>query len=255
MKRRTRLLALGASLAVLATTPLVAAHAAGTEPEPRADGPGYEILFVRHGHSTYPAPEEELSPTGIQQADKLVDFLDEKKIASVDSSIMVRTYQTADGVAADHDLPVLADEDIREVELPSKDPAVVGRILASWVTDPASRDNAFGGDENYHDVQERWKPWWARYVREHRNDRGTGVVVAHGGIFGLMLPETCANKPSLPFPDQFPGNTEMIKARLKPDGSLVCTAWKVSPDPRPGDPTSYYYEVDPVTGEATKVQY
>lgn len=255
MKRRTRILALGASLAVLATTPLVAAHEAGADPKAKSTGAGYEILFVRHAHSSYPAPEEELSPTGIAQADKLVDFLDDKQISSVDSSIMVRTYQTADGVAADHDVPVLADEDIREVELPSKDPTEVGRIMATWVTDPSTRDNAFGGNESFNDVQERWKPWWARYVREHRNDRGTGVVVAHGGIYGLMLPETCANKPDLAFPEQFPGNTEMIKATLEPDGSLVCTAWKVSPDPRPGDPTSYYYEIDPVTGAAVKVQY
>jgi broad specificity phosphatase PhoE len=255
MKRRIRLSALGASLAVLATTTLVAAHEAGADPKPMGDGPGYEILFVRHAHSTYPEPEEELSATGIAQAAKLVDFLADEKVASVDSSIMVRTYQTADGVAADHDVPVLADEDIREVELPSKDPAVAGRILASWVMDPSTRDDAFGGDENYYDVQDRWKPWWARYVREHRADRGTGVVVAHGGIYGLMLPETCANKPDLPFSDRFPGNTEMIKARLLPNGSLVCTEWKVSPAPRHGDPSSYYYEIDPVTGEAVKVQY
>lgn len=255
MNRRTRLCALGASLAVLATLPLAVAREAGADPKPRAGGPGYEILFVRHAHSTYPVPEEELSPTGIAQAAKLVDFLDEEKISSVDSSIMVRTYQTADGVAADHDVPVLADEDIREVELPSKDPAVAGRIMASWVMDPSTRDDSFGGEEDYYDVQERWQPWWARYVREHRDDRGTGVVVAHGGIFGLMLPETCANEPELSFSDRFPGNTEMIKARLQRDGTLVCTAWKVSPDPRPGDPTSYYYEIDPVTGEAVKVQY
>ncbi|MEI7056702.1 histidine phosphatase family protein [Nocardioides sp. CCNWLW239] len=254
MKRRTRLLALGSSLAVLATMPLVAAHA-DADQRPRSTGSGYEILFVRHAHSAYPAPEEELSPTGIQQADALVDYLADERITSVDSSIMVRTYQTADGVAADHDVPVLADEDIREVELPSKDPAEVGRIMATWSTDPSTRDDAFGGQESFNDVRDRWKPWWARYVREHRNDRGTGVVVAHGGIFGLMLPETCANKPDLAFPEQFPGNTEIIKATLEPNGSLVCTAWKVSPTPRPGDPTSYYYEIDPETGEAVKVQY
>jgi broad specificity phosphatase PhoE len=170
---------------------------------------------------------------------------------------MVRTYQTADGVAADHDVPVLADEDLREVELVSKDERVAGGILASWVMDPSTRGNDFGGAENYYDVKERWDRWWTQYAREHRNDRGTGVVVAHGGIYGLMLPETCANKPQLPFSERFPGNTEMIKAHLNPNGTLVCTAFGVSPDPagmpnRDGSP-HYYYEVDPVTGASTKV--
>jgi len=255
MKRRTRLPALAAAIAVLATTPAVVGLQAEADPKPKLAAPGYDILFVRHAHSTYPVPEEELSPTGIAQADKLVAFLAGEPLASVDSSIMVRTYQTADGVAADHDLPVLADEDLREVELVSKDERIAGGIMASWVMDPSTRDNAFGGGENYYDVQERWNRWWTQYAREHRNDRGTGVVVAHGGIYGLMLPETCANKPQLPFSERFPGNTEMIKAHLNPNGTLICTAFGVSPDPKPdaqGNP-HHYYEVDPVTGASTKV--
>jgi broad specificity phosphatase PhoE len=258
MKRRTRLSALAATIAVLATTPaVVGLQGADADPKPKLADPGYDILFVRHANSTYPVPEEELSPLGIQQAAKLVTFLHNEPIESVDSSIMVRTYQTADGVAADHDVPVLADEDLREVELVSKDERVAGGILASWVLDPSTRSNSFGGAENYDDVKERWDRWWTQYAREHRNDRGTGVVVAHGGIYGLMLPETCANKPQLPFSERFPGNTEMIKAHLNPNGTLVCTAFGVSPDPasmpnRDGSP-HYYYEVDPVTGAATQV--
>lgn len=227
--RRTRLAALAASIAVLATTPAVVALEAGAEPKPKAGAPGYDILFVRHAHSTYPVPEEELSPTGIQQAQVLVDYLRDEPIASVDSSIMVRTYQTADGVAADHDVPVLADEDLREVELPSKDPAVAGPILYTWLVLGQERDNGFGG-ESYDEVQVRWERWWTQYAREHRNDRGTGVVVAHGGIFALMLPETCTNEVTPEFSmANVPSNTGIVKAHLNPNGTLVCTEWNVNP--------------------------
>ncbi|TNM36511.1 histidine phosphatase family protein [Nocardioides albidus] len=234
MKTRSRLVAGLATLAVAAATPVVAGGGAGADPQPHAVGPGYDLLFVRHAHTTYPVPEQELSPLGIQQANTLVDFLADEDIRSVDSSIMVRTYQTADGVAADHDVPVLADEDIREVEfdlegIPQAQwNAKIGPILASWLHGE-ERDNGFGG-ESYYDVQERWDRWWTQYVREHRDDKGTGVVVAHGAIFAIMLPTACTNEVTGDFALQnVQSNTGIVKAHLNPNGTLICTEWNVNP--------------------------
>ena len=46
-------------------------------------------------------------------------------------------------------------------------------------------------------------------------------------------------------------------AHLNPNGTLVCTAFGVSPDPaampNPDGSPHHYYEVDPVTGASTKV--
>ncbi|MBT2248190.1 histidine phosphatase family protein [Arthrobacter sp. BHU FT2] len=61
---------------------------------------------MRHANTHYPVPEQELSPLGIQQATVLAEKLSEFPIASVDTSMMVRSFQTGDNIAADHDLPV-----------------------------------------------------------------------------------------------------------------------------------------------------
>ena len=86
MKRRTRLSAFAATIAVLATTPAVVGLQADADPKPKVNDPGYDILFVRHAKSVYPVPEEELNALGIQQAAKLVEYLHDAPIRSVDSS-------------------------------------------------------------------------------------------------------------------------------------------------------------------------
>jgi len=232
MNRRIRLAA--ALAATLVATPLAVTAHAGAGPAPRAVAPGYDLLFVRHAHTHYPMPEQELSPLGIAQAATLVDHLHDEPIASVDSSIMVRTFQTADGVAADHDVPVVADEDIREVEfdlegVPQEQwNARIGPILHAWLHGQ-QRDNGFGA-ESYDEVKERWDRWWTQYVREHRTDKGTGVVVAHGAIFALMLPEACTNEVTPEFAlANIQRNTGIVRAHLNPDGTLICTAWNVDP--------------------------
>lgn len=234
-KLMSRRLRLGTALAATATTaaliaapPMLASGVDATAAP--APGPGYDILFVRHAHTTYPVPEEELSPTGIVQAAALVERLADEPIRSVDSSIMLRAFQTADGVAADHDVPVLADEDIREVEFDldgipqSQWTAHYLPILTQWLHGE-ERDNGFGA-ESYDDVQARWDRWWDDYVREHRNDKGAGVVVAHGGVLALMLPATCSNEVTAEFSlSHILANTGMVKAHLSPNGRLECTEW------------------------------
>ena len=216
---------------ILAASPLVLiGNDADAGPAPKGTHPGYDVLFVRHAHTTYPVPEEELSPRGIEQASALVDRFRSAPIRSVDSSIMVRAYQTADGVAADHDVPVLADEDIREVQFdltgmsPAEQLSHYHDVMTAWLHGE-ERDNDFGG-EGYDEVAERWNRWWETYVREHRSDKGAGVVVAHAAIFTLMLPETCSNQvdPDFAFEHGI-SNTGVIKAHLDPNGTLTCTEW------------------------------
>lgn len=184
----------------------------------------------RHAHTTYPVPEQELSPLGIQQATALAASLHHAPIESVDTSMMVRSFQTGDDVAADHDLPVRADEAISEVAFnladvpPAQQLQKVGEIMGAWLGGQ-ERANGFGG-ESYDEVVARWTPWWQGYVREHRNDRGTGVVVAHGALLALMLQRTCANEVAPAFALQNGlANTGMVKAHLSPAGTLTCTEW------------------------------
>lgn len=217
-------------LVVVATalTSLAGITPQAVTPESRA--PGYDILFVRHANTNYPVPEQELSSLGIQQASALAEKLRDDPIASVDTSMMVRSFQTGDNIAADHDLPVQADEAISEVtfnlnHVPAAEQhARVLDIMLQWL-EGKQRSNGFGA-ESYDDVVARWTPWWQEYVREHRKDQGTGVVVSHGALLGLMLQRTCANNVAPQFVVQNNlANTGMVRARLSPNGDLTCTEW------------------------------
>jgi broad specificity phosphatase PhoE len=231
MNRRSRGLVTTALVgAMLVATPIVSASQSQASAGHHATPMGYDVLFVRHAHTTYPPPEEELSPQGIQQAATLADRLADEPIDSVTSSMMVRAFQTADDIAVDHNLPVVADSALREVDLPLKhltpaeQYAVFIQIIQTWLAGK-ERDNGFGG-ESYDQVEARWTPWWDDFVREHRTDRGTAVVVAHGALFTLMLPATCSNKVSGEFAlANLFGNTTMVRARLSPNGTLTCTEW------------------------------
>ncbi|MBT2248191.1 phosphoglycerate mutase family protein [Arthrobacter sp. BHU FT2] len=93
------------------------------------------------------------------------------------------------------------------------------------------RSNGFGA-ESYNDVLARWTPWWQEYVREHRNDQGTRVVVSHGALLGLMLQNTCVNEMAPQFVVQNNlANSGMVKAHLAPNGDLTCTEWNGVPIP------------------------
>ncbi|TNM50234.1 histidine phosphatase family protein [Nocardioides albidus] len=228
MNRRIRASLVATTAAVLAITPFLTGAQAGAKPTPA--GPGYDLLFVRHAHTNYPVPEQELSATGIQQATALANALHDAPIESVDTSMMVRSFQTGDNVAADHDLPVRADEAISEVAFnladvpPAQQLQKVGEMMGAWLGGQ-QRANGFGG-ESYDEVVARWTPWWEQYVREHRNDRGTGVVVAHGALLALMLQRTCANEVTPAFALQNGlANTGIVKAHLSPNGTLTCTEW------------------------------
>lgn len=246
MSRRLRLhAALAAAATVLVSLPLVTGSVAAAQPDgsssvswPIGSGStavdpsaGYDILFVRHGHATYPQPEEELSPLGIEQAAALAEKLEDAPVNAVHTSMMLRAFQTGDNVASDHNVPVLADKNLREIAFhapdevpPAERTAYFSNIVRQWV-DGEERDNDFGG-EAYRAIEARWNTWWEGFLRQHRNDRGTAVVVAHGGVFGVMLPATCSNEITADFAVSNPlDNTGMVKARLHPNGTLTCSEW------------------------------
>lgn len=239
MNRRFRLLtaAAAAAGAVLAGMPLVADAKATVEPSSRSQpARGYDVLFVRHAASDYIPPEEALNAAGIQQAVTLADALSDESVNSVYTSMMVRAFQTGDNVAKDHGLPVLADADINEIGydftgVPADQQArYADEIKRTWLAG-RERDNGFGG-ESYNQLAARWNDWWDDFVAERRGDRGAAVVVAHGGIFAVMLPATCANEVTGEFSlAHVLRNTGMVRARLRPNGTLVCSEWNGVPVP------------------------
>ncbi|MEQ6901572.1 histidine phosphatase family protein [Nocardioides sp. YIM 152588] len=239
MHRRIRPLAvLAATLPLIAAGTLTASDAAVATGDraPRPEN-GYTLLFVRHAATDYSPPEEELNAEGIEQAAALAEALHDEPIDAVYTSMMVRAFQTGDDVAADHDLPLIADAGISEVGFDVEafpedvNPQLyLYEILTKWLNG-VDRDQGFGG-ESYDEVAARWGEWWASVVAEHRNDRGTGVVVAHGAVLGLMLPATCATPVPAEFALRHPlPNTGIIEARLERNGTLTCLTWDGTPLP------------------------
>jgi len=193
---------------------------------------GYDVLFVRHAEANPPGGP--LSDLGLAQAAALAELLHDQPVDAVYTSMLLRAFQTGAAVATDHNLPLIADALINEVEF---DPTVVTPSipdrLRQWL-EGENRDEGFGG-ESFNDVLSRWNDWWSGFVKEHRTDRGTAVVVAHGALLILMLPEVCYNalEPDFVLGHGLP-NTAIVKARLHPNGTLSCTEWAGTPIPSAG---------------------
>jgi len=214
---------------VLVTT-VVTGSVAGAKP----NHSGYDVLFVRHAEAN--PPSGPLSDLGHSQAAALATLLHDDPVDAVDTSMLTRAFETGAAVATDHGLTLLADLRINEVSFDLTDVApadintVVGARLSQWLNGE-QRDNGFGA-ESYDDVQARWSSWWTDFVAEHRKDKGEAVVVAHGALLLLMLPATCANAidPTFALTHGL-ANTSIVKARLYPNGKLVCTDWAGTPIP------------------------
>lgn len=204
---------------------------AGEGPKPTPTG--YDVLFVRHAASDSSAanPDLPLNATGLSQAAALAALLHDDPVNAVDSSMLLRAFQTGTFVATDHDLPVVADARINEVTFDaSLSGSQIFQILGSWLHGQ-DRDQGFGG-ESFNDVASRWTAWWASFVADHHTDKGEAVVVSHGAILLLMLPQICTNPvdPDFVLSHGLP-NTGIIKTQLHPNGTLSCTEWAGTPIP------------------------
>jgi probable phosphoglycerate mutase len=218
---------------------VIAAMFVTVHPDAASAGPprtprGYDVLFVRHAEAS-PASGP-LSELGLAQAAALAELLHDAPVDAVATSMLQRAFQTGAAVAIDHNLPLVADALINEVEfdltgVPTAEiTAVVTARLRQWL-EGEHRDEGFGA-ESFDDVHVRWDEWWTTFVAEHRTDRGTAVVVAHGALLILMLPETCSNALEPDFVLGHPLlNTSIVKARLHPNGTLTCTEWAGTPIP------------------------
>jgi probable phosphoglycerate mutase len=237
LRFRTRRVAFATALlvSVVFVTGGLDPAAAAPKPTPK----GYDVLFVRHAEAS-PASGP-LSPLGLTQAAALAELLHDDPVNAVHSSMLVRAFQTGAAVATDQDLPVVADALINEVvfDLTGVPPAninqVVGERLRRWL-EGEDRDQGLGAaGESFEDVQNRWNEWWASFVAEHRTDRGTAVVVAHGALLILMVPQICHNALETDFVLGNPlFNTAIIRARLHPNGTLSCSEWAGVPIPSAG---------------------
>jgi alpha-ribazole phosphatase len=155
------------------------------------------LLLARHGETAWNTSRRyqgqtdiPLNEGGRRQAKALAQRLSGEKIDAIYTSDLQRARETAEAIAAFHELPVRADPRLREIAfgdwegLTSEE--IQGRdaeSLTAWHDDPLHASPP--GGEMLHQVARRAGAALAEITAGHP-DR-TVLIVAHGGILRVLL--------------------------------------------------------------------
>lgn len=177
-----------------------------------------KIIFVRHGHPNY--KDDCLTELGHLQAEAVAERLKDEKIDKIFSSSCGRAVETAQHIAARHNLEVHQLDFMREIHWsgPDADDFVHPWSLADeWVKngkdimDPDwQNDPDFKGHrvvESYNTLANCFDEWLkelgfcreGNYYRATRENNDTVMMVSHGGassvalshIFNISFPFVC----------------------------------------------------------------
>jgi len=156
-----------------------------------------KVILVRHGRTAWHAEgryagtaDIPLDELGLEQARRVADHLKESKLEVIYSSPLSRCLELAKMVAAAHDMEVIVDERLREIDLGRWDGEMLGdivekdgEILKQWIKNPTSVTIPDG--EPLMAVQERSMAWLEDVTAKY----GEGQVLAssHGGPIRAIL--------------------------------------------------------------------
>ena len=168
------------------------------EPATHPSDMAVQIVLVRHGATDWNlqrrcqgATDRELNDVGIQQAKTIAAAFTTEPIAAIYSSNLKRARQTAESIAGPHNLPVLIEHDIRELDHGELEGLTFNEIkdsypdfISRWRTTPA--EIQVPGGEKLADVAERAWNGLNRIVGQHEDGK-TVVVVSHNfPILGIV---------------------------------------------------------------------
>jgi alpha-ribazole phosphatase len=134
--------------------------------------------------------DTELSPLGVEQARLVAERLAQEKIAGVYASDLSRAYQTAEHIAAKHNLPVQVMTEFREIKFGEWEGLTHEGITAKW-PQIISRffthtdETEIPGGETFSQLKERAVRAVNHVVSRHPDE--TVVVVSHGGTIRTIL--------------------------------------------------------------------
>jgi broad specificity phosphatase PhoE len=148
------------------------------------------IFLLRHGATDWNlagkcqgATDLELNETGLMQAETAALGLSREKIDAIYSSNLRRALQTAGAVGRFHNLPVLVEEDLRELDHGALEGLTFAEIHAArpdfirqWRDTP--EDAAIPGGEKLIEVERRAWNALGRIASRHRLEE-TLVIVSH----------------------------------------------------------------------------
>ena len=157
-----------------------------------------QIVLVRHGATDWNlqgrcqgSTDRDLSDVGIRQADQIAELLSEQEINAIYSSSLRRAQQTAERISQPHKLPVLIEEDVRELDHGELEgltfneiKANYGDFLVRWRSEPA--EICVPGGERLADVAERAWNGLNQIVQRHAYAERILVVSHNFPILGIV---------------------------------------------------------------------
>lgn len=167
-----------------------------------------QIVLVRHGATDWNlqgrcqgSSDRELSEAGVRQAERLAAQLSGEKFHALYSSGLKRARQTAELIGRPHNLPVLIEDQVRELDHGELEGLTFNEIkenygdfLTRWRSEPA--DIRVPGGERLVDVAERAWNGLSEIVRRHPEAQRILVVSHNFPILGIIcrLTETHLNQ-------------------------------------------------------------
>lgn len=157
-----------------------------------------QIVLVRHGATDWNlqgrcqgATDRDLSEVGLRQAAHTAALLTGEAIHAIYSSNLRRARQTAEVISQPHNLPVMIEEGVRELDHGELEGLTFNEIkenysefLIRWRSEPA--DIRVPGGERLADVAERAWNGLNEIVRRHREAPGILVVSHNFPILGIV---------------------------------------------------------------------
>jgi probable phosphoglycerate mutase len=154
------------------------------------------ILAVRHGETAWNVAKRiqghldiALNDTGRWQAERAGAALADEPLAAVYASDLLRAFDTAQHVAREHGLAVVAECGLRERSFGEAEGCTYAEIEQQWPEQARrwrQRDPEFGfaGGETLRSFYERCVATAVRLAAEHRGR--TIALVAHGGVLDCL---------------------------------------------------------------------
>ncbi|RIK26407.1 MAG: hypothetical protein DCC52_10270 [Chloroflexi bacterium] len=163
------------------------------------------FYFVRHGESEANVTREfsndnrvkhPLTANGRAQAQALAEQLRATEFAALYASPLLRARQTAEILNAPHGL---------EIQI-------------------ANLDARIDGGESFNELRARFMPFMQRLTEQYQDTDAQVLLVAHGGVFLLMLPLLLTNVGYAFARTHILRNAALVAAEQRAEG-LVCVSW------------------------------
>lgn len=157
-----------------------------------------QIFLVRHGATDWNlqgrcqgATDLDLSEVGVRQAEQIATSLTNETIHGIYSSNLKRAQQTAQFFSLHHQLPVLIETDVRELDHGELEGLTFAEIkenylqfIQKWRTEPA--EIQVPGGERLVDVARRAWNGLNRIVQRHAAEEAVVVVSHNFPILGII---------------------------------------------------------------------